>query len=75
MKNTQSLKAARTALNTEFTYDWQKHQQSGPVRFMLNQMLKVGQQPIQLQPGYRYYAEGPSGGPGWGSCFTTFFFV
>jgi hypothetical protein len=27
-----------------------------------------------LQPGYRYYAEGPSGGPDWGLRFTVFFF-
>ena len=42
--------------------------------FMVNQMLKVGKQPIQLQLGYRYYAEGPSGGPVWGLRFTVFFF-
>ena len=32
----------------------------------LNRMLKVGQQPIQLQPGYRYHAEEPGGGSDWG---------
>jgi hypothetical protein len=61
-------------VNTESTYDWQEHQWSVPVNFMLNQMLKLGQQPIQLQLGYRYYAEGPSDGPDWGLRFTVFFF-
>ena len=37
-------------------------------------MLNVGKQPIQHQPGYRYYTEGPSGGPDWGLRFTVCFF-
>jgi hypothetical protein len=61
-------------VNSESTYDWEEHQWSVPLNFMLNQMLKVGKQPIQLQLGYRYYAEGPSGGPDWGLRFTLFLF-
>ena len=62
-------------VNTETTYDWTGHQWTVPVNFMLNQMLKVGKQPISLQLGYRYYAEGPSGGPEWGLRFAdTFLF-
>jgi hypothetical protein len=61
-------------VNSESTYDWREHQWSVPLNFMVNQMLKVGKQPIQLQLGYRYYAEGPSGGPDWGLRFTVFFF-
>lgn len=61
-------------VNTESTYDWQEHQWSVPVNLMVNQMLKLGKQPIQLQLGYRYYAAGPSGGPDWGLRFTVFFF-
>jgi len=34
----------------------------------------ASEQPIQLQLGYRYYAEAPSGGPDWGLRFTVFFF-
>jgi hypothetical protein len=61
------------AVNTESTYDWQGRQWSVPLNFMINQMLKVGKQPISLQLGYRYYAEGPSGGPDWGLRFAVTF--
>jgi hypothetical protein len=57
------------AVNTETTYDWDNSQWSVPVNFMVQQMLKVGKQPLALQVGYRYYAEGPSGGPEWGLRF------
>ena len=66
---------ASFAVNTESTYDWQAHQWSVPLNFMVNQMLMVGQQPIQLQLGYRYYAEGPSGGPEWGLRFAVIFLL
>jgi hypothetical protein len=59
--------------NTESTYDWQGKQWTVPVNVMLNQMLKIGKQPISLQLGYRYYAEGPSGGPEWGIRFAVTF--
>ncbi len=58
-------------VNTESTYDWQGHQWSVPVNFMATQMLKVSKQPITLQLGYRYYADGPSGGPDWGLRFAV----
>jgi hypothetical protein len=58
-------------VNTESTYDWQGHQWSVPMNFMVTQMLKVGDQPITLQVGYRYYADGPSGGPDWGLRFAV----
>jgi len=62
-------------VNTESTYDWQNGQWTVPVNFMLNQMLKIGKQPISLQLGYRYYAEKPNGGPDWGLRFAiTFLF-
>ena len=58
-------------VNTESTYDWQQSQWSVPLNFMLTQLLKVGKQPLSLQLGYRYYAEGPKGGPDWGLRFTV----
>jgi hypothetical protein len=62
-------------VNAESTYDWQGHQWSVPMNFMVTQMLKVGKQPITLQLGYRCYADGPSGGPDWGLRFVlTFLF-
>lgn len=62
-------------VNTEATYDWEGKQWSVPLNFMITQLLKVGEQPISLQLGYRYYAEGPAGGPDWGIRFgVTFLF-
>jgi hypothetical protein len=62
-------------LNTESTYDWKAHQWTVPVNFMLQQMVKIGSQPVSLQLGYRYYAEKPVYGPDWGVRFQiTFLF-
>ncbi len=60
-------------VNTESTYDWQDEQWTVPVNFMINQMVKVGRQPVSLQLGYRYYAQRPTGGPDWGLRFTVTF--
>lgn len=53
-------------VNTESSYDWQRSQWTVPVNASVQQLLKVGKQPITLQLGGRYYAEGPSGAPEWG---------
>jgi hypothetical protein len=55
-------------VNTESTYDWKSEEWSVPVNFMVTQMLKVGNQPLTLQAGARYWADSPQGaGPeGWG---------
>jgi len=58
-------------VNTESTYDWNARQWSVPMNFMITQMLKIGKQPISLQLGYRYYADGPKGGPDWGLRFAV----
>ena len=60
-------------MNTESTYDWSDSQWTVPVNFYISQMLKIGKQPINLQLGYRYYAERPTGGPDWGLRFTVSF--
>jgi len=62
-------------VNTEASYDWRAEQWTVPVNFMLQQMLKIGAQPLSLQLGYRYYAEKPDYGPDWGLRFQlTFLF-
>jgi hypothetical protein len=62
-------------VNTESTYDWTSGQWTVPVNFMVQQLLKIGKQPVALQLGYRYYAERPAGGPDWGLRFdVTFLF-
>jgi hypothetical protein len=56
-------------LNTESNYDWDREQWTVPVNVSVQQLLKVGKQPISVQLGGRYYAEGPSGAPEWGLRF------
>jgi hypothetical protein len=60
-------------VNTESTYNWQAKQWSVPVNLTVQQLLKIGKQPIAFQFGYRYYADGPNGGPDWGLRFTVTF--
>jgi hypothetical protein len=60
-------------INTESTYDWTGKQWSVPINVFVQQLLKVGKQPIALQVGGRYYAEGPSDGPEWGLRFQVSF--
>jgi len=71
---TYSTKTYTTfGVNTESTYDWQQRQWSVPLNFFVTQLLKVGKQPLSLQLGYRYYADGPQGGPDWGLRFSVTF--
>lgn len=54
-------------VNTESTYDWKGEQWSVPVNLLVSQVLKVGDQPLSIQAGVRYWADGPDNGPeGWG---------
>ncbi len=61
------------AVNTESTYNWQAHESTVPLNFMVQQLVKIGKQPIAFQFGYRYYVEKPSGGPDWGLRFAVTF--
>jgi hypothetical protein len=62
-------------VNTESTYNWEASQWTVPMNFTVQQLVKIGKQPIAFQVGYRYYAERPAGGPDWGLRFTiTFLF-
>jgi hypothetical protein len=73
---TYTTKTATTfQLNTESTYDWENSRWTVPVNVGVAQLVKIGPLPVQLQLGYRYYAERPIGGPDWGIRFTlTFLF-
>jgi hypothetical protein len=54
-------------LSTESTYDWESEDWSIPLIFSVNELLKIGDQPIQIGAGVRYWAESPAQGPeGWG---------
>ena len=63
--------ATTFTLNTESTYDWQGHQWTVPVNLMLQQLMKIGSQPVALTVGGRYYADKPDGGPDWGLRFAV----
>lgn len=59
------------ALNTESTYDWKSKQWAVPINASVNQVLKLGDQLVQIGAGARYWAESTSGGPrGWGYSLT-----
>jgi hypothetical protein len=58
------------AMNTESTYDWNARQWTVPLNWSVQQLLKLGKQPVAFQLGYRAYADRPSGGPNWGLRFT-----
>jgi hypothetical protein len=57
------------SLNTESIYDWGNSQWTVPINVSIGQMIKIGNMPISLELGYRYYAEKPEGGPDWGLRF------
>jgi hypothetical protein len=64
-------KAMTFTLNTESTYDWQDHQWTVPMNLMVQQLVKIGTQPVALTVGGRYYADKPDGGPDWGLRFAV----
>lgn len=59
--------------NSESTYDWENTQWTVPFNAQVSQLLKIGQQPISIGVGARYYADKPSGGPEWGLRFVVQF--
>lgn len=50
-------------VNSESTYDWKSGSWSVPVNFQIMQMLKLGDQLIQVGGGVRYWVDSPNGGP------------
>lgn len=59
----------RTTLgfSSESTYDWESESWSVPLNATVSQMLKVGQQILQVSTGARYWLDAPDNGPeGWG---------
>ncbi|XRG83982.1 hypothetical protein V5738_04775 [Salinisphaera sp. SPP-AMP-43] len=65
--------ATTFTVNSETTYDWKAKDWLVPFNFQVNQLLKVGQQPIQIGGGVRYYADSPRHGPDWGLRFNLIF--
>jgi hypothetical protein len=60
-------KATTFGANSESTYDWVTRQWTAPINLSVAQLFKPSKGglplPIQVQVGYRYYADKPSGGP------------
>jgi hypothetical protein len=61
---TYTLKSATSfTIQTESTYDWKNEQWNLPIALTVGQILKLGDQPIQVVAGMRYYADSPASGP------------
>jgi hypothetical protein len=63
------------AVNTESTYNWETEKWSVPIHLIVKQMVKVGEQRLQLEAGARYWADSPdaTGPKGWGARATVTF--
>ncbi len=63
-------------LNTESTYDWENEAWSVPINLSVLQLIKVGDQLLQVGGGVRYWVDTPAGGPedwGFNLTFTMLF--
>jgi len=55
------------AVNTEANYDWKDDGWSVPINLQASQLLRIGDQLVQIGGGLRYWLETPDAGPeGWG---------
>lgn len=60
--------------NSETTYNWDAAKWTVPINLMVSQLVKVGDQRLQLQAGVRYWASSPdSAAHGWGARVTVTF--
>lgn len=50
-------------VNTETTHDWRANAWIVPINTIISKLIKVGNQPISINAGLRYYAASPSSGP------------
>jgi len=63
----KALGMGRTVvINTESTYDWERHQWKVPVNLGYSRVTKLGKQLVSWQGGVRGYLDAPEGGPDWG---------
>lgn len=68
--NYTTKKATSFALNTESSYDWESSEWSVPINADVFQLLKIGDQRVQVGGGVRYWLASPDSGPdGWGARF------
>ena len=50
-------------INTEATYDWESSAWSIPLNMQVSQLMKFGNQLVQIGAGVRYWVESPNAGP------------
>jgi hypothetical protein len=50
-------------LNTESTYDWEADTWSIPINVLVSKLVRVGQLPVSIGGGVRYWADSPDAGP------------
>lgn len=58
-------------VTSESTYDWTNRQWLVPLNLLVQQLVKLGDQPAAFQVGGRYYPQRPEGGPDWGLRFNV----
>ncbi|UWQ93220.1 hypothetical protein K3727_00845 [Rhodobacteraceae bacterium M382] len=55
-------------LNSETTYDWIRKDTALPVNFVVTKLVNIGDQPVSIGAGVRYWADSTTNGPdGWGA--------
>lgn len=55
-------------VNSETTYDWVTKETSLPINATVTKMVKIGNRPVSIGGGVRYWADSPTNGPeGWGA--------
>ncbi|RXV66508.1 hypothetical protein C6W92_03315 [Roseovarius sp. A46] len=63
-------------LNTETSYNWEAEEWSIPINAQVSKLTRIGNQPVSIGVGARYWADStPTGPEGWGTrAFITFLF-
>jgi hypothetical protein len=51
------------SLNTETNYNWITHEWSVPIDAQISKLTKIGDQPVSILGGLRYWVDGPANGP------------
>lgn len=50
-------------VNTESTYDWETEEWAVPVNALVSKLVTIGDRPVSVGAGIRYWAEATDGGP------------
>lgn len=53
--------AVSYTINSEATYDWEIEEWSVPINLQISKLINIGNQPISIGGGIRYWADAPSG--------------